>query len=400
MCYITKKGCDYLIELRNVTKSYQGNKIAVKDVSLKFNEGEFICLIGSSGSGKTTCMRMINRMNIPTRGDIFIKGKDIKTVNAVELRRRIGYVIQQIGLMPHMTVYENITIVPRLLKWNESEMKKTALELCKKVGLAEGYLTMYPHELSGGQQQRVGVIRALAANQEIILMDEPFGALDPITRASLQNLVKQLHKEMKTTIVFVTHDMDEALQLADRVVIMDKGSVMQFDTPENILKNPKNDFVKDMIGEQRLNQAAFDYQTVEMIMNDKPVTVRFDCNTNDAIEIMRKNHVDTLFVTDEQHKLLGVVDIFKISKRREATSTISDYMQEVSSLSKETIIRDAIHFINDLGYRNMPVIDNEGIMIGLITRASVVEVMCSGLWNNYVPNEELLNTTSLEQCEI
>lgn len=389
-----------MIELKDVSKVYQGNKIAVQNVSLKFNDGEFICLIGSSGSGKTTCMRMINRMNIPSRGDIFINGKDIKAMNAVELRRKIGYVIQQIGLMPHMSVYENITLVPKLLKWNEQEMKQTALELLKKVGLDEGYLTMYPHELSGGQQQRVGVIRALAANQEIILMDEPFGALDPITRASLQNLIKKLHKEMKKTIVFVTHDMDEALQLADRVVIMDKGSVIQFDTPENILTNPKNDFVKDMLGEQRLHQAAFDYQTVETIMNDSPVTVQLDCSTNDAIEIMRKHHVDTLFVTDGEHKLMGVVDIFKISKKREITSKISDYLQEVSSLPKETIVRDAIHFINDLGYRNMPVVDQEGIMVGLITRASIVDVMCSGLWNNYVPSDDILNTTSLERCEI
>ena len=192
-----------MLEFRNVSKTYQGDKPAVEGVTLTFNEGEFIVFIGTSGSGKTTCMRMINRMTEPTSGTILLNGRDIATMDAVRLRRRIGYVIQQIGLMPHMTIYENVTLVPSLLKWDEERRRAAAKRLMKRVGLDESFLERYPAELSGGQQQRVGVIRALAADPEIILMDEPFGALDPITRDSLQQLIKRLQEELGKTVVFM-----------------------------------------------------------------------------------------------------------------------------------------------------------------------------------------------------
>src|SRR5699024_5862465 len=176
----------------------------------------------------------------PTGGEIRIDGKNNKSVDPVKLRRKIGYVIQQTGLMPHMTVYENIIMVPKLLKWDEAKMKKTAKDLLQRVNLPEEFLDRYPQELSGGQQQRIGVIRALAADQDIILMDEPFGALDPITREALQELVKTLQQEMGKTVVFVTHDMDEALKLADKIAIMSYGKLLQYDTPEEILMNPAN----------------------------------------------------------------------------------------------------------------------------------------------------------------
>ncbi|MFR4402242.1 MAG: ATP-binding cassette domain-containing protein, partial [Peptococcus niger] len=176
-----------MIEFKNVEKIYPGNTVAVKDVNLVLEDGSFNVFIGTSGSGKTTCLRMINRMIDPTGGQVLIDGKATTDINEVALRRQIGYVIQQIGLMPHMTIYENIVMVPKLLKWPEEKMREVALKLMKRVNLPESYLDLYPNELSGGQQQRVGVIRALAADQEIILMDEPFGALDPITRDSLQN---------------------------------------------------------------------------------------------------------------------------------------------------------------------------------------------------------------------
>lgn len=374
-----------MIELRNISKIYHGDKVAAKNVNLKFETGEFICLIGSSGSGKTTCMRMINGMNTPTSGDIFIDERNIKNINPVELRRHIGYVIQQIGLMPHMTVYDNIVMVPRLLKWSDDKTREVAKDLIKRVGMSESHFDVYPSELSGGQQQRIGVIRALAANQDIILMDEPFGALDPITRANLQTLVKKLQKEMKKTIVFVTHDMDEALQLADRIAIMDKGEVVQFDTPQNIMINPANDFVRNMIGEQRLSQATFDYQTVETIMMKNPVTVENTWTTNKAMQLMKEKHVDSLFITDYQRHLIGMVDIFDIDKRKDGYK-VEDIMKEAISIHSSTSIRDAIFYINKLGYRNIPVIDDENVMIGLITRTSIVDVMCAGMWENYEPD--------------
>ena len=400
-CAILKrKDGDFLIELKNISKVYPGNKVAVKNVNLKFETGEFICLIGTSGSGKTTCMRMINGMNMPTKGDILIDGRNIKKMNPVELRRHIGYVIQRIGLMPHMSVYENIVTVPKLLKWSEDKMQDVAKDLMKKVKMPESYFDMYPSELSGGQQQRIGVIRALAANQNIILMDEPFGALDPITRANLQNLIKRLQKEMKKTIIFVTHDMDEALALADKIVIMDKGDVIQYDTPENILMKPANHFVRDMIGEQRLSQATFDYQTVEKIMIDNPVTVEYNCPTTKAIQLMRDKHVDSLFITDENKVLLGHVDIFDIDRKRKEDSQIYDYVKEATTMLQSTTIRDAIYYINKLGYKNIPVVDDDGVMLGLITRASIVEVMCSGLWENYEPEEDAaISTTNPDDFE-
>ena len=184
-----------MIEFNNISKIYADGQAAVEDVSLTINKGEFVCFIGTSGSGKTTCLRMINRMIEPSKGEIIINGKPILSLNRVELRRKIGYVIQQIGLMPHLTIYENIVTVPKLLKWDEERQQKIARNLIRKVDLPEEYLERYPNELSGGQQQRIGVIRALAADQDIILMDEPFGALDPITRQSLQQLVKRLQRE-------------------------------------------------------------------------------------------------------------------------------------------------------------------------------------------------------------
>ena len=212
-----------VIEFKNVSKRYASDVLAVDDFNLKIEDGEFICFIGTSGSGKTTSMRMINRMIEPSDGEILIDGENIMDMNPVKLRRQIGYVIQNIGLMPHMTVKDNILMVPKLLKWDQAKLDETAKRMIKLAELPEEFLDRYPSELSGGQQQRIGVVRALAAEQDIILMDEPFGALDPLTRDTLQIMVKELQEELGKTFVFVTHDMDEALKLATRIVIMSKG---------------------------------------------------------------------------------------------------------------------------------------------------------------------------------
>lgn len=377
-----------MIEFKNVSKVYAGNNVAVEDVNLQFKKGEFICFIGTSGSGKTTCMRMINRMNIPTKGQILIDGRDIAKLNEVDLRRKIGYVIQRIGLMPHMTIYENIVMVPKLLKWSKDKMDDVAKDLMKKVDLPESYLDYYPSELSGGQQQRIGVIRALAANQEIILMDEPFGALDPITRETLQQLIKKLQREMGKTVVFVTHDMDEALKLSDRMVVMSEGKVVQFDTPEQILTNPANDFVAQMVGEERIQQAKFDYDSVERIMVKQPFSVYSDRRLNEAAKLMFDNRVDTLFVTDRENTLLGHVDIFALEKHKSKMVTVKDVMKKTTFIYSDTKIRDAIYYINDLGYRNIPVVDQDQKLVGLITRASIVDVVYEGFWKDYQPDEE------------
>lgn len=390
-----------MIEFKNISKIYPGNKMALNNINLKFNKGEFICFIGTSGSGKTTCMRMINRMNVPTSGTVEIDGRDISKINEINLRRRIGYVIQQIGLMPHMTIYDNIVMVPKLLKWSEDKMNKLAHDLLRKVDLPEGYLDNYPSELSGGEQQRIGVIRALAADQDIILMDEPFGALDPITRDTLQQLVKRLQREMGKTIIFVTHDIDEALKLSDRMVIMDQGQVVQFDTPDNILSSPANDFVKDLLGEERLNQAVFDIETVEEMMIRNPICTLANTTVAEAIRIMRENRVDTLFVVDEDKRILGHVDIFELDRRRMGSDLVGNHTKPTIYIYNNTRIRDAFYYINDLGYRNLPVVNEERILLGLVTRAAVVDRIYESYWSDYQPvGDEAIDQTNPEEVNI
>ncbi len=239
-----------MIEFINVEKSYEGRKI-IKNLNLKIEEGKLVVLIGPSGCGKTTCLKMINKLIEPSSGTILINGEDISKKDTIELRRNIGYVIQQTGLFPHMTVGQNIGLVPYLKKWDKVKIMERVEELLNLVGLdIEEYANRYPNELSGGQQQRVGVARALATNPEIILMDEPFSALDPITRRDLQNELIRLQKKLRKTIVFVTHDIDEAIKLGDKICIMREGNIIQYDSAKNIQENPADGFVSEFIGKQ------------------------------------------------------------------------------------------------------------------------------------------------------
>lgn len=234
-----------MIKFKNVTKSY-GDNTVIKDISFTINEGECFVFVGPSGCGKTTTLKMINRLNEISGGDILFNNKNIKEYDLRNLRLDIGYVLQQIALFPNLTVYENISLIPEMKKWNKKERIKKTRELLNMVGLDDKeYFNRYPKDLSGGEQQRVGILRAIIANPKVLLMDEPFSALDPISRSQLQDIVKKLHKEMSMTIVFVTHDMSEALKLGDRICIMKDGKVLQIDSPENIKNNPKNEFVEE-----------------------------------------------------------------------------------------------------------------------------------------------------------
>ena len=372
-----------MIKFDHVSKIYNGNKVAVEDVNLSFDKGEFICLIGTSGSGKTTTMRMINRMIDPTKGTITINGEDIQKKNPVELRRQIGYVIQNIGLMPHMTIRENITLVQRLLKVDKEEQNKTAEKMIDLVELPRDMLDRYPHELSGGQQQRIGVVRALAADQDVILMDEPFGALDPITRDSLQDLVKDLQERLGKTIGFVTHDMDEALKLSSRIAIMDDGKVIQFDTPENILQNPANDFVEELLGEDRLLQAKPDTTTVGEIMMNTAVSITPEKSLQNAIRLMREKRVDTLLIVDEDNILKGFVDIETIDqeRRRGKASSIGDIINpNVFYVKESALVRDSLQRILKRGVKYVPVVDDAKHLVGILTRVSLVDIIYDVLW--------------------
>jgi osmoprotectant transport system ATP-binding protein len=244
-----------MITLEHVSKSFSSHGrtvTAVDDVSLEVGEGELHVLIGPSGSGKTTTMRMINCLEKPSGGRITVDGRDVQTMNVVDLRRGIGYVIQQGGLFPHFTVADNVAVVPRLLGWPRQKRRQRAEELLALVGLPpELFANRYPRQLSGGQQQRVGVARALAADPPIVLMDEPFGAVDPITRKQLQRELRRIQAEVRKTIVFVTHDITEAFLLGDRIVLMAEGRIVQNATPADLLRHPASPFVTSFIGEER-----------------------------------------------------------------------------------------------------------------------------------------------------
>jgi osmoprotectant transport system ATP-binding protein len=369
-------GVEAMIEFKQVTKIYKGGKMAIEDVTLTFERGEFICFIGTSGSGKTTCMRMINRMNEPTSGSILIDGEDIKQLDPVKLRRKIGYVIQNIGLIPHMTIQENITLVPKLLKVSEEKRQAIAEKMIDLVELPREMLTRYPHELSGGQQQRIGVVRALAADQTIILMDEPFGALDPITRDALQDLVKDLQERLGKTIVFVTHDMDEALKLANKIVIMSEGKVIQFDTPSNILKAPANKFVEELIGEERLMQAKPDTTTVGEIKLAQAITITPEKSLQEAIKLMREKRVDTLLVTDDQKVLKGFIDVEHIEQMRGQSASVLDILNPTIFYVKETdLLRNSLQRILKRGMKYVPVVDQQKRLVGILTRATLVDLV-------------------------
>ena len=236
-----------IITLEHVKKSFDGQEI-LKDFNLSVKEGEFLTGIGRSGCGKTTMLKLMNGLLTPDTGKVYVEGKNIAETDIISLRRRIGYVIQNRGLFPHMTVEKNITYVPVISgKKNKKENHELALKLLKLVGLEEEKLQRYPSELSGGQQQRVGIARALAANPKILLMDEPFGALDEITRQTMQDEILRLQKELELTIIFITHDIREAMKLGDRVMVMEGGKAIQLDTPENICQVPADSFVSDLI---------------------------------------------------------------------------------------------------------------------------------------------------------
>lgn len=243
-----------IIKIEDICKRFANSEIdAVSHVNLEIEEGQIVTILGTSGSGKTTLLKMINRLYEPTSGEIYFNGEAVTKLPVNDYRRKIGYVIQQSGLFPHMTVEDNIAAVPRLLKWDEKRIKARVEELLLLIGLEpERYRKRFPRQLSGGEQQRVGLARAMASDPSVMLMDEPFGAIDAITRTGLQDELKRIQSELHKTILFVTHDIQEAFKLGDRVIIMDKGRLQQFDTPYNILFHPQNDYVRKLTSTNNL----------------------------------------------------------------------------------------------------------------------------------------------------
>lgn len=370
-----------MVEFKNVSKIYPGDKVAVENINLRIERGEFVCFIGTSGGGKTTTLRMINGMLIPTGGDITVDGKNIHDIDPIELRRSIGYVIQNIGLMPHMTIRDNITLVPKLLKWPKEKRDARAKELIKMVELPEEFLDRYPSELSGGQQQRIGVIRALAADQQIILMDEPFGALDPLTREALQRLVKRLQQQMGRTIIMVTHDMDEAIRLADRIVIMDQGHIIQNASPDDVLTHPANEFVANLIGPERLRQAKVNHLTAAEIMRPNPIKIHAQQNLGDALNQMHQYHVDSLMVVDDEDHLTGILDLKTLRNQQQQQLIIDDMKHAVPvKIKEDERLQMITEPLLERNWEYVPVVDEQNHLKGIITRSALVDVIYDAVW--------------------
>jgi osmoprotectant transport system ATP-binding protein len=372
-----------MIKFENVRKQYDDGFIALKNINLEIQKGELLTLIGPSGCGKTTTMRMINRLIEPTEGKIYIDGQDISQVDPVELRRNIGYVIQQIGLFPHMTIEQNISLVPKLKKWEESMYLKRVDELLDLVGLDPStFKHRYPSELSGGQQQRVGVVRALAAEPNIILMDEPFSALDPISREQLQDDILRLQEEINKTIVFVTHDMDEAIKIANRIAIMKEGEILQLDTPDKVLRHPANDFVRDFIGENRIKNSETAIPTALDLMYSSVVTASPKRGLAEAFRLMKDRKVDSLLVTDKDKNLLGIVTLKKLDEQyKHEDLTLADIMDSnVKTLEKDAVVTDAAEIFYENNVGAIPVLDG-GKVIGVVTRASMMRGLAEWEFN-------------------
>ena len=365
-----------MIEIKNIVKT-AGEKVILDNISLTIESGSFVVLIGPSGCGKTTTLKLINKLIEPTSGEIYIDGKAISKEDPIKLRINIGYVIQNIVLFPHLTIKKNIELIPKLKgEKTEQEISDNTERLIKMVGLdPDEFLYKYPSELSGGQQQRIGVIRAIATDADIILMDEPFSALDPITRTQLQEWLYELQQELKKTIIFVTHDMDEALKLADKICIMQGGKIQQYDTAENLLKHPVNNFVKDFIGSDRLWSAP-EYIKAKDIMIKNPVKAIETRTVIQVMEIMRTNKVDSILVTDKNNLLVGILTVKELRQ-----NGIQDYYIYKVMNKNPLFIYDDCNLIEILNIMNkenvghIPVVSKDRQLVGLITRSSLLSVL-------------------------
>jgi len=373
-----------MVIFKNVTKTF-GRHAVISDMNLEISRGQLAVLIGPSGCGKTTTLKLINRLQDLTGGSIFVDGKDISETNPVELRRSIGYVIQQIGLFPNMTIEQNIEVVPRLLKYPKEKCHERTRELLDMVGMEPSkYLGRYPFELSGGQQQRIGVLRALATSPPLMLMDEPFGALDPITRDSLQDEIKKLQKSLGITIVFVTHDMDEAIKLADVIILMKDGKIVQKAPPEELLANPANGFVREFTGKKRI-KANYDLDLVHEIMNPSVVVVTKEKGFAGSLDLMRKRNVDSLVVIDDAGHLEGVITVEALlgAAKRKRIGTIGEVeLLKVPTIDQYAQARDAFSTIIEKKLPFLLVVDNNNRLKGIVTKTSVVKALASIVWKD------------------
>lgn len=368
-----------MIQFEHVSKRYDRD-LVLKDLNFTIPDGQFVVLIGPSGCGKTTTMKMINRLLEPSEGRILMDGEDIRRTDKVQLRRHIGYVIQQIGLFPNMTVAQNISVVPKLLKMDAARCDAIVDDMLKLVHMEE-YRDQYPSELSGGQQQRIGVLRALAASPPIVLMDEPFGALDPMTREALQDEMRNLQQSMQKTVVFVTHDMSEALKLADIIIFMNEGEIVQMASPEEMLEHPATEQVRLFLGKHAPGAAT--PSKVEDFMRTDIRTVRSDRGIRECAERMARSSVDTLIVTDRVGHYLGTVTIGDIRRWGHDVSTIAPLVRQrarVVRVGDEA--KESFDHLLESGESYVVVLREDDTVAGIVTKTSVARSVAETLWGD------------------
>lgn len=352
-----------MIQLKNVTKRY-GQLTAVNKISMEIEKGKITMLIGPSGCGKTTTLRMINRMVQHDEGVILINNQSVYDIDPVQLRRRIGYVIQGVGLFPHFTVFDNVAAVPRMLKWTKSKIKERVFELLDLVTLDKSYAYKYPMQLSGGERQRVGLARALGADPEILLMDEPFGAIDPINRSKLQDSFLEIQEEIKKTIIFVTHDINEAIKLGDKIAIIKDGILVQYDDVSEIINYPANEFVENLLGKDRNVKALSLKKTKDYVVKEGYLVVD-ERETRDNIKgmILEKN-ANSAFVLDSKKRLKGRYFIEPLDESGKEYKVI--YNQNPFIAERHSNLNEILSKMLEAGEKELPVLNNKNQFLGII----------------------------------
>jgi osmoprotectant transport system ATP-binding protein len=378
-----------MIKFESVTKIYPGTSSpAVDNLSFTVPTGEICTIVGPSGCGKTTTMKMVNRLIEPTGGDIYVLDErgDLRNVlemDPILLRRSIGYIIQQIGLFPHRTILENIGTVPQLMGWDEVRIRRRAEELLTMMNMSLEFLDRYPHELSGGQRQRIGVARGMATDPPVMLMDEPFGAIDPINRNLLQNEFLRLQQEIKKTILFVTHDIDEAIKMGDKIAILNVGGKLeQFDSPADILAHPANEFVEDFVGADR-SLKQLNLIRVEEVMDSRPPLLQTTQSAEEAVRFMDERGLRFSYVVDADRRLKGYV---RLRDLRGKTGWVDEFVEPSATvIPMGTSLRDALSGMLVVDYANVCVVDTQNRVRGLVNTEMIQRAVAE---SETLPDEE------------